>query len=61
MSHSPRLICSQASWIAISEDEHIVSIGMLGPCKSRRYDILLATELNSTLGNASKNTRILTK
>jgi hypothetical protein len=34
MSHSPRRMFSHASWIAVSEDEHIVSTGMLGPMRS---------------------------
>src|SRR5581483_6207763 len=33
-AHSPRLMLSQARWIAVSDDEHMVSTAMLGPCKS---------------------------
>jgi hypothetical protein len=31
--HLPCRSCSQASWIAVNDDEHIVSIGMLGPLR----------------------------
>src|SRR6185436_19005780 len=36
--------------MAVSEEEHMVSIGMLGPVRSRKYDSRLATELNDVVG-----------
>ena len=49
-SQAPSRICSQAWWIATSEEEHMVSIGMLGPDRSRKNDSRLAIELNEVRG-----------
>lgn len=49
-SHSPRRSLSQASCTATSDDEHIVSIGMLGPFASRKYDTRFTSEQNDVNG-----------
>ncbi|GAB2675360.1 hypothetical protein GCM10027271_40570 [Saccharopolyspora gloriosae] len=49
-SQAPWRRCSQASWIAVSDAEHMVSIGMLGPRRSSRYDTRLASDPNEVRG-----------
>ena len=44
ISHSPSRIAWQARWIAVSEEEHMVSTARLGPARSRAWDTRLATE-----------------
>src|ERR1051325_1498159 len=45
-SLSPRRIDSQPRCTVVSDEEHIVSTAMLGPCASRKYDTRLAIDAN---------------
>ncbi len=40
----PRCRLWHARWIAVSDDEHIVSSARLGPLKLQKYEIRFATE-----------------
>jgi hypothetical protein len=42
---SPDAIAWQAWWNATSDEEHAVSITMLGPCRSKKYEMRLAAML----------------
>ncbi|GGR19834.1 hypothetical protein GCM10010219_25780 [Streptomyces netropsis] len=42
-SHAPDSMLWHARWMAVNDDEHIVSTLMLGPWKSKKYDTRLAT------------------
>ena len=44
ISQSPLRIAWLARWIAVSDDEHIVSSAMLGPCRFRKYETRFAID-----------------
>ncbi len=50
MSQSPLWIARHDRWIAVSEDEHMVSSARLGPLRFNTYDTRLAIEENGGHG-----------
>jgi hypothetical protein len=45
IEESPRHRLSQAMWQAVSAEEHAVSTAMLGPRRSKQYEMRLAEML----------------
>jgi hypothetical protein len=44
IEQSPCCKAWQARWIAVKDDEHMLSTAMLGPSRSKKYETRLAIE-----------------